>query len=573
MKRKVNINRPSISAEEIAKGKNFSELAKMANPVDLPFYKSSWFATSIAGVSLVVALVAFHYINQEKEISELKPKIEKVQKQVEESTLISYNEDTPCIKPPSEKLSIKGTSYMVNNSKGKTITHPSGTTIEIPKNAFIKDGKLVEGEVEIRYKEFKDQIDILLSGIPMHYDSANTDYVLESAGMVQIYGFQNNLPVDIKNGKSIKINFPTQDPSSRFNLYELDTIENKWDFKGKPTVNRSKEKINKSKPTISIVDAYKIESIFTSSTKVIEEQKNQISSALTVVIEDIKELRANKPIIPNESVNKDRQFNLEVDKKEFPELSEFTEVIFEVLEEDENFNSSIYEIEWQNVILKEKVPGQVYLLNLFGDNSKESLLVKPILKGGDLAKAKQLFTDYSQRLDTKIAKEKELEQKLADAKKRFQEELKRQKEARVIREKMAKQKKKQAKFKEIIVMSFEVAQFGTWNCDSPIKQPKGKTVNATFASLAGAPIVLGAVYLIEKNRNSIFTYDVAQFNNLKFNPKETNTLIGFTLDDEIAIFRSFKFESVKERKHEFKMEIKNAVDMSVEKLKKMILSR
>ena len=80
MKRKVNINRPSISAEEIAKGKNFSELAKMANPVDLPFYKSSWFATSIAGVSLVVALVAFHYINQEKEISELKLKIEKVQK-------------------------------------------------------------------------------------------------------------------------------------------------------------------------------------------------------------------------------------------------------------------------------------------------------------------------------------------------------------------------------------------------------------------------------------------------------------------------------------------------------------
>ena len=56
MKRKVNINRPPISAEEIAKGKNFSELAKMANPVDLPFYKSSWFAPAIAGVSLVVAL-------------------------------------------------------------------------------------------------------------------------------------------------------------------------------------------------------------------------------------------------------------------------------------------------------------------------------------------------------------------------------------------------------------------------------------------------------------------------------------------------------------------------------------
>ena len=43
-------------------------------------------------------------------------------------------------------------------------------------------------------------------------------------------------------------------------------------------------------------------------------------------------------------------------------------------------------------------------------------------------------------------------------------------------------------------------------------------------------------------------------------------------DDEIAIFKSDKFENVKERKHEFKMEIKKAVDMSVEKLKKMILN-
>ena len=572
MKRKVNINRPPISSAEIAKGKNFSELAKMANPVGLPFYKSSWFAPAIAGVSLVVALVAFQYIDQEKEIAESTPVIEQAKNQQKEPVTISYNEDTPCIKPPSEKLTIKSTSYMVDNSKGRTITHPSGTTIAIPKNAFVKDGELVEGEVEIRYKEFKDQIDILLSGIPMHYDSANTDYVLESAGMVQIYGFQNNLPVEIKNGKTLKINFPTQDASTRFNLYELDTTENKWDFKGKPTVNSAKERINNPEKTKSIEAIDKIETISTSSIIAIEEQKKQISSALTIVREDIKELRANKPLVPNESVNKNRQFNLEVDKKEFPELNEFTEVIFEVLEEDENFNSSIYEIEWQNVILREKVAGQVYLLNLFGENSKESLLVKPILKGEDLAKEKEIFSKYSQKLEIKIAKEKDLEQKLAEAKIRYQQELKRQEETRIIREKMAKQVKKQALYKDIIIRSFDVTQFGTWNCDSPIKQPKGKTVNATFASVAGAPIVLGAVYLIEKNRNSIFTYDIGQFNNLKFNPKETNTLVGFTLDDEIAIFKSDKFENVKERKHEFKMEIKKAVDMSVEKLKKMILN-
>ena len=89
MKRKVNINRPPISSAEIAKGKNFSELAKMANPVGLPFYKSSWFAPAIAGVSLVVALVAFQYIDQEKDIAESTPVIDLAKNQQKVPVTIS----------------------------------------------------------------------------------------------------------------------------------------------------------------------------------------------------------------------------------------------------------------------------------------------------------------------------------------------------------------------------------------------------------------------------------------------------------------------------------------------------
>jgi hypothetical protein len=122
-------------------------------------------------------------------------------------------------------------------------------------------------------------------------------------------------------------------------------------------------------------------------------------------------------------------------------------------------------------------------------------------------------------------------------------------------------------------MSFEIERFGTWNCDSPVPQPKGKTVSASFSNLAGTSLILGTVYLIERKRNAIFPYNYNQYNKLKFNPEEDNILVGFTSDDQIAIFQTDKFSEIKEKKHEFKMELKNALDLSIKNLKKMILNQ
>ena len=231
MKRKYTIDRKKLSAEEISQGKNFDQLMNMATPIKVPFYKAGWFGPSVITAVLISAsIVTYILISENKETPNKEASIpEEIKKEVtEEKNKISYSEDTPCINPPSESLQISGTTYTINNQKGDKIEHPSGTIIEIPKNAFEINGKPVEGEVEIKYKEYKDQVDILLSGIPMHYDSAKTDYVLESAGMVQINGYQDDIPVDIANGKSIEISFPTEDNSKRFNLY--DEKENLYEF-------------------------------------------------------------------------------------------------------------------------------------------------------------------------------------------------------------------------------------------------------------------------------------------------------------------------------------------------------
>lgn len=109
------------------------------------------------------------------------------------------------IQTPSQKITIPNTKYKVNNNKNTTILHTSNTKIKIPKNSFVdKNGKDIIGDVTIEYKEMLDIGDVILSGIPMHYDSLGHSFNFESAGMFNIKGNQNNEPVYIKQNKKLK---------------------------------------------------------------------------------------------------------------------------------------------------------------------------------------------------------------------------------------------------------------------------------------------------------------------------------------------------------------------------------
>ena len=591
MKRKYTIDRKKLNTEEISQGKNFDQLMNMATPIKLPFYKAGWFGPSVITAVLISASIVTYIlmsdINNTTNSSTYIPEKPKKENTIT-NKLVTYSEDTPCINPPSESLQISGTSYKVDNQKGDKIKHASGTIIEIPKNAFEINGKPVEGEVEIKYKEYKDQVDILLSGIPMHYDSANADYVLESAGMVQINGFQNDIPVDIANGKTIKISFPTEDNSKRFNLYELDTANNRWDYMGKPSLTNETETVNEKEAEII---QPKIEKSIINETLIIDlnndtlnitTNKNilnnystnidQIQTDLNEVKKEIKELENNVPIEPKKSINKDRQFNLEVDPEEFPELSEYEKVLFEVIENTE-FNNSLYSIEWDDVILEEYKKGEMYRMKLSKDDNITNLMVRPVFEGKNMEEAIKKFENYTKKLELKKEEEKVLKEKYEKAYQKYKEELERIQQEQKVREEMAKNWKKRNDFSNNLRMSFEIERFGTWNCDSPVPQPKGKTISASFSNLAGTSLILGTVYLIERKRNAIFPYDYSQYNKLKFNPNEENILVGFTSDDQIAIFQTDKFSDIKEKKHEFKMELKNVLDLSIKNLKKLILNQ
>ena len=77
-----------------------------------------------------------------------------------------------------------------NASDGYEFHASNGTHLSIPPKAFLtKDGKLVNGEVNVKFREFHDAKSILLSGIPMQLNE-NRDEYMQSAGMMELRAFK-----------------------------------------------------------------------------------------------------------------------------------------------------------------------------------------------------------------------------------------------------------------------------------------------------------------------------------------------------------------------------------------------
>jgi hypothetical protein len=96
------------------------------------------------------------------------------------------------ISPPIAGMNINDTTYLIESSEENLLSYQSGTELVIPKNAFVtKDNEVYNGEVKIFYREFRNPIDIMLSGIPMNnVENADTN-LFQSAGMYEVWAYDN----------------------------------------------------------------------------------------------------------------------------------------------------------------------------------------------------------------------------------------------------------------------------------------------------------------------------------------------------------------------------------------------
>lgn len=587
MEPNFNLNRPPVSDEEINSHKDFGELVKKfknesiqkaRNDVSFLKNKKVTYSAIIAGVAVICTVTYFSVFKKEPPKESTNDKIATIQ------NTKNTNDTKPSkafIAPPISKLNVPYSSYKVDAGKGGTIKHSSSSKIIIPKKAFVnKQGEDIVGDVEIKYREFHNQADIIASGIPMTYDSAGIQSHLESAGMIDIKGYQNGEPVYINPKKVITVEFASQYPDDRYNMYVLDTIARNWVYVSRDNSLKGQER-NKVQKGLKghETNPETIESPKTVALqKQIDEIPPKIEAEKVIYTKKVSQLpKASAPLKPAKATEGRPQFKLDVNYREFPELAAFKNAVFEVGTENKNFSSKLADITWSSAEVSEgPVKGKNYILTLKLRDQVEKLVVYPALTGADYDKAlkayESKFSDYQNLVAKREADEKKLKEEfeakqaayVAEQQRLSEEQVKER--ARLWKEQEAKLEEQMAEMsdQEKVMRVFHVSRFNIYNSDCPNSMPKGASINPIYMVKGEkSHMTPNLIYLVCHNKNLVYNL---KYGTLQYNPTDVYSLC-VVAKGKVYLFDKGSFAtmaSTKENKirlTELSADVNNAADL------------
>lgn len=563
MEPKFNLDREKITDEEINSHKDFDKLVKQFKQQsivkarsDVSFLKNkkATYSAIIAGVTVICTVTYFTVFKKQPPKENTHDKIVTTQNT---SGTSSNKPNTSFIAPPISKLNVPYTAYKVNNAQGATIKHKSNSKIIIPKKAFVnKQGQDIVGDVEIQYREFHNQADIIASGIPMKYDSAGITTHFESAGMLDIRGYQNGEPVFINPNKTITIEFASEHTQDKYNMYELDTIAKNWTYIGRDNSlkNRSENR------DMRIEDQHsnnKEQTTDNQKTKELQKQIDaippKIENEKTVYTKKVNQLpKAIEPAKPSKSNASRPKFELDVNYKEFPELAAFKNAVFEIGTENKNYTPELSNITWSSAEISEgPKKGSNYLLTLKLRERVEKLIVYPTLTGADYEIAIDAYNKKFENYKTLVAKRQADEQKLKEdfeakqtaylaEQKKLSEDLVKER-ARLFQE---QEKQLAAQFNTMdnnmrVTRIFNIKRFGICNSDCPTNIPKEASMNPIFVVGNGDNFIKAQqVYLISHTKNLVFNY---RNEALAYNPNDVYSVCVLSPEGKMYVCNKEEF--------------------------------
>ncbi len=145
-------------------------------------------------------------------------------------------------RPPVPGLETPYEVFRISADSGKNLSFPGGTTVSVPPLCFTDSlGNIVKGMITIRYREFHQATDILLSGIPMEFTSVGEKRFFNTAGMFEIRADQDNRSLEIAPGKNIGIRFGSKYNGQEYSFFYLND-QGKWEFADYPETQVNEEK-------------------------------------------------------------------------------------------------------------------------------------------------------------------------------------------------------------------------------------------------------------------------------------------------------------------------------------------
>jgi hypothetical protein len=160
---------------------------------------------------------------------------------------------------------------------------------------------------------------------------------------------------------------------------------------------------------------------------------------------------------PNESHQK---FDLDFNKKMYPELAKFENLVFEILPTsgyDKNFTKKT----WSDVKLEKN--NEVYEMIFTATTEKLRLPVRPVLQGKELTEAKKEFDVAIASFNETIAEIEKNKSVLQEQKEAYQKAL--MGDLSALNDKLVNNTTENG------TANFQVYQWGVYNCDKPSKYP------------------------------------------------------------------------------------------------------
>ncbi len=129
--------------------------------------------------------------------------------------------------PPALQVPLE-MRWIDNNGPTTVVMPQSGSVLHIPAGIFEdEEGNAVSGEVELRFREFRDAADMVFAKLPMTYGPDTL--MFNSAGMFEVRAFQNGMPLEIREGQQITIDYNLTDPLPNLDFYYLDQEHGAWE--------------------------------------------------------------------------------------------------------------------------------------------------------------------------------------------------------------------------------------------------------------------------------------------------------------------------------------------------------
>ena len=398
--------------------------------------------------------------------------------------------DTSYFSKPFPEL-IAYQKFKIDSKKDVVLKSKKGSRIHIKANTFVdKNGKTVDGEVEVIYNEYHNPVELFLSGIPMKYDSAGFGYTFESAGMFEIYAKKDNEFLAMNENNPINIDLVSEQKEA-FNLYYYDTKENKWSFlNNEKQADLIKKENNTETENDQVIEPQKIE------------KKNDITTS------DIEEVVIRKANPDNYS------FSIDINENDFPELSKYKNLLFEIDKSDTNFKEEYYDVNWTKVSLS-KSDDEGYTVELSRFKKTIEFKAYPVLNAADYEKN---IAEFNKKQAEK-AKLREKNMEVASVKALRNKE-------------MIAEKEMMNNFENYRNLS--IYNLGTYNYDRPLPTPEfPMQISFNFRDNAGNIIKYNELNIAQKGKRILWKYNR---NNQPYISKKLDNIIWFiTPTNEMAI--------------------------------------